>query len=95
MSIFDDLLERLPTEEQTADYLKRLEQRTGWKAERLGEAAEGLAERAIGALTAIERRAEALERFTARVNAHVEGRRRPLTESDQTESDQTEPVGRR
>jgi hypothetical protein len=77
MSIFDKLAEKIPTEQQTADYLRGLEQRTGVKAERISALAERAAVTAVGGLKAIEDRASRLEGFVERVNARVEGRESP------------------
>lgn len=74
------LFDRLPTEAEVATKLKRVEEKTGLKAQQLTDAAEKLAVSLTRGLKAIETRAARLERFAEGVNARFESRpEEPLT----------------
>ena len=65
------LLGKLPSEQETADFLKRVEKATGLQAERLSTSGEQAAEWAVRGLQAFERQVARLEGFAARVNEQV------------------------
>lgn len=76
------LFDRLPSEAEVAAKLKRVEEKTGIKAQQLTDAAEKLAVGLTRGLRAIETRAARLERFAEGVNARFESRPEQPLEHD-------------
>lgn len=76
------LFDRLPTEAEMADKLRRLEDATGIKATQITDGAERLAEGLTRGLRAIELRAARLERFAEGANARFESRAEEPLEHD-------------